>query len=220
MFTWKYLQLDFIGKKYFYFLLIFRKKKILNNYQKGIHDLVKKMEVVKSTTSYCKKKKWHDIYKIWNVAGFILMTSLDIKIINEKMITSRGFGRNEFIIKTACILIYEVLEDLEQILGKDFYQCLHSLSISKNLIDELNKKKKEISLMKSEHQKDLNKVRNIIGAHRDHDFLSQIEVFNSLENTSTMKLLNEFEMKLNALSDPLQLIINESAHNFSHTSIK
>ena len=218
MYSWSKYVLENLSKKIFNFLFLFRKKKILCNYSKSVEDLIRKIDVVKVTASYCKNKKWNDLYSIWNIAGFILMTSLDIKLINEYLVTAKGFGGSELLIKSACVLMYEVLQDIDHILGKDFYQCLNNLSISDNLIVELNKRKKELSYLNSTHQKDLKKVRTIIGAHRDHDFLTQLEVFNNLEKTSILKLLNEFEQKLNTLSIPLQAIINESTNNFIKTS--
>ena len=215
MYSWSDLKLSNFGKKYFDFLLFFNKRKMLNSYNKAIEDLIKKIDIVKKTVLCCKKEDRNDMYEIWNIAGFILMASLDIKVINEKLLTEKGFGRKEFIMKSACVLIFEVLEDLEQILGREFYQRLSRLSISGVFIQELNKNKKEMTNLKRLHQNDLKKVRIIIGAHRDHDFLTQLETFNDLEHTSLLKLINDFEKKLIALSESIQNIINESVSNFT-----
>jgi len=220
MFLWTKLKLDNLSKKNFYFFLFFGKWKILNDYNNAIVDLKDKIKIIENTLYYCKKNNWGNIYKIWNVAGFLLATSLDIKIINEQLIKSKGFWRNEYIIKSACILIFEVLEDLEQILGKDFYLYLKELSISDDLINILNQNKKNLSILKSLYHKDLKKVRTIIWAHRDHDFLTQLEIFNELENTSIMKLINEFEQKINSLADSLQNIMNQSTENFIKKNTK
>lgn len=82
------------------------------------------------------------------------------------------------------MLIFESLEDIDQILGKQFYECLNNLKISFNTIEELNNAKKRLSIIKKEHLDSLKNIRTIIAAHRDHNFLLQLETMENLNPIS------------------------------------
>jgi hypothetical protein len=71
-----------------------------------------------------------------------------------------------------------------------------------------------MSKFRKDHKDYLRNVRLIIGAHRDHNFISQIELITSFDVTSFILVFTEFDRILNNISVPLQCVINESAENF------
>jgi len=116
--------------------------------------------------------------------------------------------------KHLCVLIYETLMDLEKIFSKEFYKALKTLKINQQSIMNFNARKKVISEMKKTYHEDLKKVRNIIGAHRDHDFLTQMQIFKSLDRSAILKIMTEFDSNLNSLAEALQVIFTEGSNNF------
>lgn len=215
-FKWSKYKLDRLGLRYFDLLFFFKRNSINKDYNQALIDLEKKISAIENTLlTSIKPNNWDDMCRLYNVIGYILLVSLDLKHINKLLLNHKGFGGDVFIMKTACVLIYESLEDIEQILGQKFNILLDTFKISKSVRKNYYLRKKDLSNLKKVYQNDLKKVRTYIGAHRDHDFLLQLEVFKGLEKSSILKILNEFEAKLYSLAEPLQIILNESVINFT-----
>jgi hypothetical protein len=212
--SWDKYDLDDFAKIYFENLLGVDEDKIKELFKKSYEDLELKISEFEKTINLSKINGWKDMEYIWNVGGFILTTSLDLKISGEGLSFSNDYGKKEYYIKNSCVLIYEFLEDIEQLLGKEFYEILERFKISQELVNELREKKKTLSNIKKEHNKSLKDIRTIIGAHRDHKFLLQMETMKNLRDIAFLKLISIFDQALNDLGIPMQRILNESVNNF------
>lgn len=212
--SWDKYDLDDFAKIFFNELLADEEYSLRESYHKAYADLRKKINVAEETARYSRENGWDDMVYIWSLSGFILAVSLDLKISTEGLIFSKDYGKKEFYIKNSCVIIYEFLEDIEQLLGKTFYDFIKTYKIRPGLIDELNEKKKSLSNIKKEHNQSLKNIRSIIGAHRDHNFLIQIETMKQLKDVAFLHLISIFDKALNELSIPLQGILNESIIEF------
>jgi len=171
------------------------------------------LEVVKHADG--KEEKWNDIKYIWNLAGFILMTSLDLKICCESLLQDNGFGKKELQYKNLCVIIYETSEDIEQLIGhRDFFEACKNLNISEEAITNLKLSKKALSKFKTEHQKSLKEIRLVVGAHRDHDFLKQLKAYESFSLAPFIKFVLEYDRILIDIASKLQQIMKESTQTF------
>ena len=193
------------------YLKIFFKDELLKNcdnlksrFQNSYKELEKRLDIVEKTVRHASFNDWDNIKYLFNVAGFILTASLDLKIYGESLVFLNGYGKKELQIRNLCVLIYETSEDLEQILGKEFYEKCLECGISRDIIDELNNTKKKLSEFKNEHQKSLKTIRTIIGAHRDHDFVLQMDVIKNLSYSSFLSVVTKFDDIINNISIPLQ----------------
>lgn len=212
--SWDKYELDDFANIFFKNIINVREQELRDSFRNSYVDLELKINEVEKTSRYVRSKKWSEMEYIWNIAGFILTTSLDLKICGEGLTFAKEFGKKEYYIKNSCVIIYEFLEDIEQLLGRKFLDLVKKLAISENLINELKEKKKALSNIKKEHNSSLKNIRKIIGAHRDHNFLLQMETMHNLKDVAFLKLISTFDSALNNLSIPLQKILTEGVNNF------
>lgn len=76
----------------------------------------------------------HSIF--WNAAGFINLCSFDLKIVVPEMTFSTNEWSKRYFARQTCQLLYELVNDLFEILGKEFRIKLDSLSDRKELEKE------------------------------------------------------------------------------------
>lgn len=215
--SWDKYELDDVAKIFLEEGLI----ENLNDLDSSFNQLYKELEHKINTVSTIVKladekgEEWNNIKYIWNLAGFILMTSLDLKICCESLIKYHGFGKQELQYKNLCVIIYETSEDIEQIMGRQFFEICDKINISEVAINNLKTSKKSLSRFKKEHQKSLKEIRTLIGAHRDHDFLEQLKSYESFSSTAFIKVVLQFDEILNRIASNLQLIMKESTATFT-----
>jgi hypothetical protein len=189
--------------------LFFNRWSLRLKYRNTYKDLEKKISIVENATKHTIKYELKEHEYFWNLSGFLLLASLDIKINAEQLAFSKGFGKKEFYIKNLCLIIFEILDDVKGLLGNKFYKTSNSLNISQTLIDEFHAAKKPLSKFRHEHEKSLKIIRNLVSAHRDHNFILQMETFRGLDYTGFMVLVSEFDSIINNLTVPLQKIMLE-----------
>ncbi len=212
--SWDKYELDELAKILFQNAVVSNAEDLRKKFQSSYDDLRKKLEVVSETVRNAKMNGWDEIIPIWNLAGFILTASLDAKISCENLIFLSGYGKKELQIRNLCVLIYEASEDLEQLLGRELFDELRNLEISLQTVQALKAAKKELSRFRKEHQASLKLIRKIVGAHRDHDFLVQLETIEGLSGTAFLKVVFRFDDILSGISIPIQNILNEGTENF------
>jgi len=212
--SWDKYDLNTFAKIYFKNLIDIEEDKLKDIFQKSYEELKLKIKEFEKTSILSKNNGWKDMEYIWNVGGFILTTSLDLKISGEGIVFSNEYGKKEYYIKNSCVIIYEFLEDIEQLLGKKFIDILTRFKISQDLMNELREKKKVLSNIKKEHNRSLKNIRKIIGAHRDHNFLLQLETNNNLKDVAFLNLISIFDSALNELGIPMQKILSDSVNTF------
>lgn len=214
MLSWDRNDLDKLAKVHFENQLLINSEELKEKYAKANSDLKEKIEVVEKCLKHLVHNKWDDMIHLWNLTGFILMVSLDLKIYIESILFSEGYGKRELHFKNLCVLIYETSEDIEQLIGKRFFEICDKYEISIDLIENLKTAKKKLTKFKNDHSVSLKAVRTIIGAHRDHNFLLQSEIIRSFSLTAFVPIFTEFDVITNELSVPLEKINNEAVEKF------
>ena len=171
--------------------------------------IIKKIEEI---IIYADKKGWKSQTTIWNVAGFITLISLDLKLIMEEMVFYiDNEWKENFLIRSLCVLLYEAVEDIPTVMRKSFYNYLIKYDLDKGIMDLLFDKKKSISDFGKKYSEDLRIVRKYVGAHRDHNFMEQMSIIKDLDISTFLQLAIEFEKLVNELGQVQQKIINITA---------
>ncbi|TGL25382.1 hypothetical protein EHQ42_01885 [Leptospira levettii] len=215
MLSWDKHDLDKLAKIHFENQLLNNSDELKAKYAQANSDLKMKIEVVEECLKHLVYNKWDDMTYLWNLTGFILMVSLDLKIYIESILFAEGYGKRELHFKNLCVLIYETSEDIEQLIGKKFFEICEKYKISNDLLENLKASKKRLSNFKKDHSNSLKSVRTIIGAHRDHDFLLQSEILKSFSLTAFVPIFTEFDAITNELSFPLGKINTEAIDKFA-----
>ena len=99
------------------------------------------------------------------------------------------------------MLLYEAAQDLPDLLGRDYRESLRTLAIPDEWFDDLNEASKKLNRFKDEHREFLGRIRNLIGAHRDKDAITQLEVMETLEPLDVMRLAVKLQEPLNQLAN-------------------
>ncbi len=141
------------------------------------------------------------IKNIHNVALYILLLELDWAILNWDMMHAVDHWRRTFIARQMAVFLFEASEDLPQLLGREYRESLHSINVGQEMIDELGKISKKLSRFRRDHEETLKRIRQFVGAHRDHDAGAQLDILDNLEPLTIYKLAGDFYVPLRALAD-------------------
>jgi hypothetical protein len=151
--------------------------------------------VEKSGTLFSHNRRIH------NVSLYVLILDQDISMLTADMVLAVGQQRRIFIARNLAVLLYEASQDLPDLLGRDYRESLRTLAISNEWFDELNEASKKLNRFKDEHREFLGRIRNLIGAHRDKDAITQLEVMETLEPLDVMHLAVKLQEPLNQLAN-------------------
>ena len=103
------------------------KSDLIKYYNETRKKLIAMIDSVLKVIIHARINGWNEIEEIWNVIGFILFLSLDIKTDIELLIFEEDIIKKFSIIRTIYTQIYESVEDLEKILGKQFLKSITGL---------------------------------------------------------------------------------------------
>lgn len=139
-----------------------------------------------------KKRAFEEEKIILNVAALSQQCNYETKGYQLLLYYEKNESSRARIITSVSLMMYEWCEKLLGVSGKVF------LDIAKRLLGEsdvvqINMARKGISdFFKSEKQT-LYDIRNIVGAHRDDDFMKQMDVIDSLSWSDSLRRFHDFE---------------------------
>jgi len=88
---------------------------------------------------------------------------------------------------------------LPQLLGKQYREWLDVLELDEQWIKALNEIGSKLSRFRKNHTQFLSKIRNYVGAHRDHDASAQLDILSDLKAIEVYRLGAEFSEPLRDL---------------------
>ncbi len=159
--------------------------------------------VEKSGTLFSNNRRIH------NISLYTLILDQDIAMMTADMVLAVGKPRRVFVARHLAVLLYEASQDFPDLLGREYREGLRTLAIPDTYFDELKEASKQLNRFKDEHREFLRRIRNLIGAHRDKDAITQLETMEMLEPLDVMRLAAEFQGPLNLL---IYLQIKLTAH--------
>ena len=196
-------------------LVELEKADLAKRYEDGRTENLSVLDKVKELISYAKEKGWKSQETIWNAAGFITLLSLDLKTLMEDMVFNlNNEWKANLTIRNICIVLYEACQDIPTVLGKNFYNELLKYQLPKESLEDLFARKAAIKDFSTRYSDDLQTIRILVAAHRDHKFLSQVEVIDQLDVSKFLQITMEFEKLLNALGRSHQSILKLTADLF------
>jgi len=138
---------------------------------------------------------------LYNVGLFVVLLERDISAYSESIFFARSEWHRQFHARGLAVLLYEAAEDLPQLLGKEYRQWLKDLGVGDAWFEALNITGKKISLFRKAHGDFLHDVRNYVGAHRDHDSITQLETMDRFKAIEVYRLAGE-------LSEPVRDMVS------------
>lgn len=99
--------------------------------------------------------------------------------------------RKSLYYRCLALFIYEFLQDIQNRLGKDFYEIIDKLNLKTEHRKTYKKTRKTLSQIYKKHSKHLSQIRNTVVAHREIDAKEQIAVIDKLKGIEIAKVGNE-----------------------------
>ena len=122
------------------------------------------------------------------------------------------FAENEwqkrYYARQASLIIYESLNDLFDLLGKDFKTIINTKLNNSELESKFLLIRKELNQFKDNNFNRLKEIRNVATAHRDNDILKQINLIAEISWSEVIGIVTVFDKILNKLGPLLQELIN------------
>lgn len=171
---------------------------------KNRRRLVVSASLQRTLKANCDKAKAHNLptyVGIYNVGLFIAVAEQDVSTYSEAIVFARSEWHRKFHARGLAVLLLELSEDLPELLGKKYRNWLSELELGSEWTERLNNIGRQLSSFRKEHTPFLRRVRNYIGAHRDHDASTQLELIDSLDVLEVFRLGALLSVPLRGLMD-------------------
>lgn len=142
-----------------------------------------------------------NVVTAYNLGLYILLLEMDWSEMSWDMMHAPNEWRRKFVARQMAIFLYEVSEDLTQLLGPNYREALNSLGIGDEIVQELGRISRQLNRFKDTNKDFLKRIREFIGAHRDHDAAAQLDILDNLEPLKIYALAGDFYVPLRALAD-------------------
>lgn len=148
--------------------------------------------------------------QIWNAACFVNIASYDLKVIVRSMLLAQGEWERRVFARQASLLIYEIMNDLFDLFGKDFRKTILGLLHKDQFEGQLKIIKKELNAYKELNFEKLKIIRNVSIAHREKDTIEQLKIIKSISWCESINMVSAFDKILNSAGRFLQELTSRS----------
>lgn len=186
------------------------KSNMAETYEKNFQTQEHTLSVIVNGIKHAKLNSFKDSEIIWNISGYVNIISYDLKIITQDITFATGEWQKRHYIRQACLIIYESIDDLFNLLGKDFKDLTKNRLNITEFEADLTEIRKNLNIFKSSYSEILNKIRNVSIAHRDNEVLKQIEIIQQINWSNSIGMIMQYDVVLNDLGRFLQKLINKS----------
>jgi hypothetical protein len=168
------------------------------------------LELISTGVSVSDSLNYKSNRVVWNVACFVNITSYDLKIIVKSMIFAKREWEKRLYARQACLLVYETLNDLFDLFGKDFRSIISRLTNKQIYESKLKVISNDLNVYKTSYFEQLKNIRNVSIAHRDKDTLQQLKIIREINWVDTINMISGFDKILNNTGSLLQDITSKS----------
>ena len=139
-----------------------------------------------------KKRAFEEQEYVLNVAAQIQQCSYETKGIQKLLYFEKNESSRERIAVDASVMMYEWCEDLNELTGKK-YQDIAKRLLSEAALAKTRIVRKKLADFFKQEKPVLSEIRHNAGAHREHDFMKQMEVLEGVGWLDTIERLHRFE---------------------------
>lgn len=166
------------------------------------------LELIISGLRHTEYNDFKDSGLIWNIAGYVNIISYDLKIITKDLTFSRNEWQKRHYSRQACLIIYESIDDLFKLLGKEFVELTKTRLDIAELQADLKEIRTDLNTFKSGYFEKLKNIRNVSIAHRDNQVLNQIELIQQINWSDSIGMIMQYDVILNNLGRFLTKLIS------------
>jgi hypothetical protein len=171
-------------------------------------ELIAATEVFRQTLETCKSRGWDVHAQLWNVGIYISIAAHDLSVLVMQLHFERDLWTRKQIARHVALAIYEITEDMTQLLGKKIRDPLETLGLLSKFDSELRRVREPLDKFWKQHQGKLKDVRTMTAAHRDLDGVSLLESIESINLVEFAQLGFEIGNILNDIGEVVQSVLN------------
>jgi hypothetical protein len=196
------------------------KVNMVETYIKNYRTQEQTLDAIITGLRHTQLNNFEDSKLIWNIAGYVNIISYDLKIITRDLTFSRNEWQKRHYSRQACLIIYESIDDIFKLLGKEF------VDLTKNRLDitelevDLKNIRKDLNNFKKGYSEKLNIIRNVSIAHRDNEVLKQIEIIQQINWSDSIGMIMQYDVILNNLGRFLTKLMNKGVQELEELKLK
>lgn len=171
------------------------------------------ISVTRQALIEAKQYQLVDRQKILNVNLFVLLMFRDLSVMRIDIVSTNDDWRATFGARQTALLLFETVEDLTQLLGREFREVVKRIDSTGNLLKELEVVCKQLGMFLQSHHGILDETRNAIAAHREHDSLLFLEISEKLDPEEIQVITGKCVEILTALIKATDSIIKKEFGN-------
>jgi hypothetical protein len=175
--------------------------------------------LIVDSIEHAEFNNFNDNKLIWNIAGFINIISYDLKIIARDLTLAQTEWQKRHYARHACLIIYESIDSLFQLLGKDFRDLTQNRLNIVELEEILTEIREDLKLFKTNYSKKLYEIRNVAVAHRNNEVLKQVRIIKQISWNDTIQMISQFDNILNKLGAFCQSLINKGLSDLTELKV-
>jgi hypothetical protein len=182
---------------------------LISIYDTNFQTQEQTFSLIVDSIEHAEFNNFNDNKLIWNIAGFINIISYDLKIIARDLTFAQTEWQKRHYARHACLIIYESIDSLFQLLGKDFRDLTQMRLNIIELEEMLTEIREDLKLFKTNYSKKLYEIRNVAVAHRNNEVLKQVRIIKQINWNDTIQMISQFDNILNKLGSFCTSLINK-----------
>jgi hypothetical protein len=140
-----------------------------------------------------RRDGWAHRARLANVSLFILVLERDIAEYKVEMVSSLERWRLRLTARNVALLLYEMSEDLPELLGKEFRESIEFFDLPQPLLDELTGLRRDLNKWAQANRALLKtQIRDICAGHRETDAVVLLDAINSINPMDVFRISGEF----------------------------
>lgn len=188
---------------------------LMSIYDTNFQTQEQTFSLIVDSIEHAEFNNFNDNKLIWNIAGFINIISYDLKIIARDLTLAQTEWQKRHYARHACLIIYESIDSLFQLLGKDFRDLTQKRLNILELEEMLTEIREDLKLFKTNYSKKLYEIRNVAVAHRNNEVLKQVRIIKQINWNDTIQMISQFDNILNKLGAFCQSLINKGLRDLT-----
>jgi hypothetical protein len=169
-------------------------------------------EVFKNALFNAKNKGWKTHAALWNAGIYVNLAAHDLSVLVEQLAFERDVWARRLIARHVALLVYEITEDLRELLGKRLRDPLATLGLLATYDVSLRRAREPLDRFWDQKRSELQRVRVTTAAHRDLDGLAILETVEAIDVHHMIKVGMDLGQILNEIGAMLQKILTASSN--------
>lgn len=165
----------------------------------------------KETLLAMQNRGWNTHAKLWNIGLYVNIATHDLSVLVWQLGSERDIWARKLAARHLALALYEISEDLPQLLGKPMREGLSTLGVLEEYSPMLRSVQQPLNTFKRMHPKVLQDTRRIAAAHRDHDGLLLLREIEQIDVESISTLGMELDKIMRAIGQQLQEILGATS---------